>query len=179
MFRTGEYVIYSNKGVCKVEDVGTIGLSGVDHDRLYYTLSNVYEQGSVIYIPVNSDKIFMRTILNKSQALELIDKIPMVEELNESEERDIDGFYKKAVSSCDCKDLVRIIKSLYNKRLSKKAVGKKIATAEEKYFRHAEDFLYGELAVALHLEKSNVAEFITDRIHKIEDSSCNLSSAAL
>lgn len=179
MFKTGEYVIYANKGVCKVEDVGTISLSGVDHDQVYYTLSNVYESGSKIYIPANTDKIFMRSILDKEEALELIDKIPQVDMLSEQEEKDIDGIYKKALSDCNCKDLIRIIKSLYQKRVSRKADGKKVPSSDEKYFRHAEDFLYGELAVSLHLDKCNVSDFITSRIHEPENTNCNINNAMI
>ena len=38
MFEVGDYLIYGLNGVCRVEAVGTMEMSGMPKDRLYYTL---------------------------------------------------------------------------------------------------------------------------------------------
>ena len=46
MFEKGEYVVCGNKGVCVVEDVTTLNISGIDQERKYYILKPVYMAGS-------------------------------------------------------------------------------------------------------------------------------------
>ena len=36
MFEIGEYIVYGVKGVCRIEDITHIDISGADKDRLYY-----------------------------------------------------------------------------------------------------------------------------------------------
>jgi CarD family transcriptional regulator len=42
--------------------------------------------------------------------------------------------------------------------------GKKVAAVDERYFRQAEDLLYGELAYVLQMKKEEMAAFIGDRM---------------
>lgn len=75
MYQKGEYIIYGNTGVCRVEDVAVPDNIPIkEKGALYYKLSPVYGAGS-IYIPVDTE-VFMRPVLTKAQANELIDKIP-------------------------------------------------------------------------------------------------------
>ena len=74
MYQKGEYIIYGNTGVCRVEDVAVPDNIPIkEKGALYYKLSPVYGAGS-IYIPVDTE-VFMRPVLTKAQANELIDKM--------------------------------------------------------------------------------------------------------
>ena len=73
MFKVGEYVVYGMNGVCRVEEVGPMSLSGVDNDRLYYTLLPLYTKGSRVYTPVDNEKVVMRRVITKAEACALID----------------------------------------------------------------------------------------------------------
>ena len=39
MFEIGEFIVYGHKGICKVEDITYLDMSGADKDRLYYVLN--------------------------------------------------------------------------------------------------------------------------------------------
>ena len=41
MFEVGDYIICGNNGVCRVENIGPMKISGMKKDRIYYTLSPV------------------------------------------------------------------------------------------------------------------------------------------
>ena len=41
MFEIGEYIVYGVKGVCRIEDITHIDISGADKDRLYYVLARL------------------------------------------------------------------------------------------------------------------------------------------
>ncbi len=76
MFKVSDYVIYQNKGVCQVEKIGTLDVSGIDSKRLYYTLSYVFSSGGMVYTAVDNKKVVMRRILKKEEVPELIKEIP-------------------------------------------------------------------------------------------------------
>ena len=54
MFEKGDYVIYGNNGICRVQDITTLSISGIDKNRKYYLLKPVYASGSTVYTPVET-----------------------------------------------------------------------------------------------------------------------------
>ena len=62
MFGIGEFVVCGSKGVCSVENITTLNISGVDKDRKYYILRPLYMSGSTVYVPVDSLKESMRPV---------------------------------------------------------------------------------------------------------------------
>lgn len=67
-----------------------------------------------------------------------------------------------------CEDYIRIIKTLYLRKQDRLAKGQKIIGLDERYLKQAEDLLYGELAVALGIEKQGVQAYITEEIEKLK-----------
>ena len=72
MYEIGQLIVYGNEGVCRVEEIGTPKISGVDKHRDYYTLAPIYREGKV-FTPVDS-KVFMRPVITREEALALIRK---------------------------------------------------------------------------------------------------------
>ena len=161
MFEVGDYIVYGNQGVCRVEGIGPMHMGGIKTDRLYYTLLPVYISGSTVYTPVDNTKVILRQIISKEEAMQLLEEIPQLEQIDVTDEKGREQIYKDALASCDCKELVRIIKTLYLRRQSRLEDGKKVTALDERYFRMAEDALYGELAIALGLARNGVEEYIT------------------
>lgn len=67
-----------------------------------------------------------------------------------------------------CKECIRIIKTLYKKRQTRVAEGKKITSGDERYLHLAQEYLYGELAIPLEMEKNEVEAFISARVEILE-----------
>ncbi len=164
MFKIGDYVVYGNVGVCRVENVGpvAIGMKGKD----YYTLVPVYERNSRLYTAVDSEKVVIRPVLTKEETDALIDEMADIETLWISDEKKREEIYKEAMHTCDCKEWVRMIKTLYLRKLDRISRGKKATSSDEKYLHLAQDNLYGELAFSLKMPKEQVEEFITSRIRE-------------
>jgi CarD family transcriptional regulator len=167
MFVVGDYIVYGNKGVCKVINVGVINSVGLPKDKLYYTLEPVYTAGSKIFTPVDNDKVKMRPVMNKEEALGLIDDIDNIDALWILDEKRREMEYKEAVGKCDCRELVRIIKAIYLRKQSRLAEGKKVTSGDEKYFKIAEEDLYGELAIPLQMEKNQVKDFVIEKVKQL------------
>ncbi len=165
MFEVGEYVIYGNNGVCVVESISHMDLSGKNDEKLYYTLVPVYSNGSRIYTPVDNNKVVMRSIISRKEAINLIQEMPNIEALPVANEKVIEESYKQVIKNCNCKELVRMIKSLHIRKEVRKANGKKATSTDEKYLRLAESRLYGELAIPLEIEKEKVEMYILDELN--------------
>lgn len=61
---------------------------------------------------------------------------------------------------------IRILKTIYLCKQKRLEAGRKVTAVDAKYFRIAEDNLYGELAVALNIPKTEVETYITGEIDK-------------
>ncbi len=168
MFEKGEYVVYGNTGVCKIEDITTLDMKGVSESRLYYILIPRHQKESKIFTPVDSEKTVMRAVLTKAEADALINAIPDIEELWVGDDKQREEKYKETIRSGECRDWIRVIKTLYVRKQRRIAQGKKTTVMDEKYLRMAEDNLYSELSVSLAIPKEQMQEYITDRILEMD-----------
>lgn len=171
MFQKGELVIYGSEGVCEVVDISVMDLFNDSREREYYTLAPLYRQGK-IYTPVDTT-VFMRPIITKKEALMLIARIPEIHgEVYENRNiRILSEHYQESLQSHDCTSLVKTIKAIYKKRELMTDRGKKLGQVDEKFFKKAEDLLYGEFAAALDIPKTEVGAFIRKSVENPEETS--------
>ena len=163
MFEVGELIVFGNNGVCRVEKIGKPELTGVADGVDYYTLSPYYHESSKLFTPCNNDRIVMRPILTKSEAKKLVKEISTIKPLKITDERKREECYKEVMKSCDCRQFVSIIKTINKRKKERLAEGKKSTANDEKYFHLAEEKLFGELAIALEIEKDEVKDFIENQ----------------
>ena len=160
MYHIGDFIVYGSNGTCKITDIGyPEGLQDGEKKR-YYTLNPLYTT-EVIYAPVDT-QVFMRPILTRQEALDLITQIPEIDEVA-TDTRDrklVMNRYQASIRSHDCKELVQLIKTVYQKNQS--AIERKRAPGQvDQYFlKRAEDLLYGEFAVSLGIARDEVQPYI-------------------
>ena len=164
MFQKNDYVIYGSNGVCMVKDIGPLDIPGVPAERIYYTLVPRYTKDSQIFTPVDSTKAVMRPLICREDVMQLIEELPDLEPLWVKDEKQRETQYKETLRKCDCRELIRIIKTIYFRMQNRIAEGKKITASDEKYFHLAEERLYGEFAIILGIEKDQVKDFITEKV---------------
>ncbi len=165
MYQVGEYVVVGNKGVCIVDNITTLDISGVDREREYYILKPVYVPGSTVYVPVDSADS-MRRVLTKDEVTHLIHEIPQIPLIETVNDKLLEQEYKGCMKNNSCKEWVRIIKTVYLRKQKRQELGRKVTAVDAKYFRIAEDNLYGELAVVLDIPKNEVESYITSEVDK-------------
>ena len=164
MFKIGDYVICSNKGVCVVENITTLNISGVDKEREYYILKPLYVGGSTVYVPVDSPRESMRKVLKKEEAEKLIEAIPQIPNLVITNDKLTEQTYKECIKANDCEELVKILKTTSQRKQKRLEEGQKETALDAKYSHMAEDNLYGELAVALEINRQDVESYIMEAI---------------
>lgn len=164
MFEKGELIIYGNKGICAVSDITTLDMAGAAKDRLYYILMPQNQKDSKIFVPVDSNKTIMRKLISKEEAKQLIESIPEIQEIWVENDKLREEKYKECMRTCECKEWVRIIRTLYVRKQQRIAEGKKVTATDERYFRMAEESLYSELSIALDIPKSEMEKYIAEHI---------------
>ena len=160
MYQPGELVIYGRTGVCRVERVDR--RDGQD----FYALTPLY-QNCDIYAPVNG-KVFMRPIVSRKEADELIDNIPAYTSAacEGLPLRELTEHYQAAIATHDCKDLFELTMSIYTKKKTAEREKRKFGAVDERFMKEGEALLFGELAAALDIPVEEVKEYISQRLSK-------------
>ena len=164
LFEVGDKIVYGEHGVCTVEKVAPLDMSGVSKTKLYYHLSPLIGTGT-FFAPVDSDA-FMRPVMSRSQAEALIDAMPGIEPAicNDNRFNHVDAFYKELFRMHSCEALVSIVKGLTARMDERKSK----SSRAEATMKRAKDMLHGELAVALDMELSEVEPYIISRVGRVE-----------
>lgn len=164
MFKTGDYVAHYKQGICEVVAIGKLDMSCSDRNKDYYTLKPLYDVGGTLYTPVDNERHQIREVITKEEAEELIEEMPQIDTLWVPDEKKRESLYKEALLKNQCRDWISIIKTSYLRKMKRLASGKKTINVDERYMNIAENFLYGELATALGMEKAEVKKYILSQI---------------
>lgn len=164
MFQVDDLIIYGSEGVCRVEAIGQPDSFDGLQEKDYYTLNPLYKHGKV-YIPVDST-VFMRRIMSRQEVMDLIDRIPEIDDtiIENRNIRMLSDEYQNALKTHDCEEMIRVIKSIENKRGVMAEKGKKLGQVDEKFLKKASELLYGEFAAVLEISKEEVSEFLRSKI---------------
>lgn len=164
MFEVGEYVVHGRNGVCKIEDITHIDISGADKESLYYVLVPMKSRQSKIFYPVDNNRVIMRGVITKNEADDLINHMEKIEPLWIDNDKIRENKYKEAIGSCDCVELIRIIKTLHIRNNERIEQGKKITYVDDKYLKEAKDNLNDEFSIALDIDRNEVEDYIINHI---------------
>ena len=160
MFSVGDKIIYGENGVCTVEKVAPLAMSGASQDKLYYHLSPLVGSGTY-FTPVDSGA-FMRPVMSREEAEALIAAMPGIAPAicNDNRFNHVDAFYKELFRTHSCEALVAIVKGLRSRMSERKTR----SSRAEATMRRAKDILHGELSVALGIDLQDVESYIKQRI---------------
>jgi len=169
MFQANDYVIYGTSDVCRIVDIRKEQFAGCESDK-YYVLKPVYTGNSTIYAPVDKSDEKMRRILTAGEVYKLIGEMPDEKDTwiddDQLRKEKFNGIIKKG----DRSDLVKLIKTLHNKRKELLENGRKFHITDEAVMKEAEKLLYHEFALILDIKPEDVAPFVLgeiDRLSKI------------
>ena len=133
-------------------------------DRDYYELAPINDVSLKIVVPIDNPNL--KDIMTKEEAEILIDKIPNIP-LITSDSKLIENEYKLLIATDSYEDLIRIIKTTYLRNQNRLNHHKKIGDKDNYYFEKAEEYLYGEMAVALNMSIPEVKDYIRGRVGNI------------
>ena len=165
MYKAGSSVVYKNNGVCVVEDIRREKFGNLERQD-YYVLKLLYENGSVVYVPVEKEEAEnrMRDPISADEAKKLLENIPSVEPEWVYDDKLRSVRFRDALEAGDPAELVGIIKSLYKKSGELSELGRKLRASDEIVMKKAESNLCGEIAFALGITPSEAMKLITEKI---------------
>ncbi|MGN1157733.1 MAG: CarD family transcriptional regulator [Agathobacter sp.] len=163
MFQIGNYVINTNNGICRIQDIVTMNTSGTAKE--YYLLVPVEEPSAKVYIPVDMATNRIRPVITKEEAWNIIKGIPSIGSVWIENEKEREKIYKEALASREPARLISITKTLYLRKKERTNAGKKNTAVDERYFKLAENQLFAELAFALDEPKDNIFSIIEEQFH--------------
>lgn len=166
MFAAGDYIVYGSAGICQVMGVTTMDVDGFPRDRLYYVLRPDGQRDGKIFAPVDNKKTVMRKVMTKTDAESLITEIPKIETLDIADDKLREEKYKECLRSCESREMIRIIKTIYLRKKERFAKGKKVTATDERYLKQAEEKLYSELSMLLGVPQDRMETYIAAKIKK-------------
>ena len=158
MYNVNDYLVYKND-VCKVKEIKKAYIKDID----YYFLCPKEDESLIIKVPVSNKEI--RNIISKEEALNLIDKIKNIPELDIND-KNLENQYKDLMNNHNLEDIIKVIKTTYLRNKKREDEGKKIGEKDNLYFVKAENRLYDELSISLNMTSKEVKNFIIQKFEK-------------
>ena len=150
MFEIGDKVVYGVVGVCEVENIDTPPIKGISGD--YYFLQPVFDSKGIIYSPVDSNKVMIRSIMTVKECDKLKERARNCKKDGELSEKVTPMQYDEHMKSQDALKLMHVIKNERAKDL------RKMKSADSRMLLAARKLLYGEFAAAYNQAFDEVAE---------------------
>ena len=165
MFAKDEYVFHESGGVCRIADIQVAPLDNMPADRSYYIVQPLHDPNSVIYVPVDSDRIFLRRLLTKAEAQELLSQIPQIAVIEAENAKALRGKYIDAMHTHSPIEWVRVIKTIYQRAQAARA--QRLSETERSFSESAKRHLHTELSLALELPLQEIEQYITTYVQQL------------
>ena len=164
MFEVGDYVVYGYNGVCKVVDFTKMSSPGAREEKEYYVLEPASHKTGRVFVPIGGNKVTLRRVMTKEEALELLSEMKDIEPLVIESDKHREEEYKKVMISCDYRQWVRIIKTLYLRMKERQEKGLSVTAMDNRYWKAAEGYLHYELALALDKDVDEIQDYIGEYV---------------
>ena len=156
-------IMYGKTGVCKVVDITNEKFINGEK-RKYYILSPIYNNDTVIKIPLDNDKVPMRKVISKGDMTALINDIPNMEILWIDDEKKRIAQFETMLKSGQCEELIKLIKSIKFSKKYARSIGKKLEQPDRDIMKEAERLLTEEFAIILNVYPNEASSYILSKI---------------
>ncbi len=150
MYKIGDVVVYKRR-VCEIKDIC----------EEKYKMIPITDNSLIIRVPISSEEI--KDVLTYEEVEQLLKNIPNIEPLD-CHDKNLEQEYRKLLNSDSHEGLIQIIKTAYLRNQRRIENGKRVGEIDENYFEKAEEILYSELAVSLHMQIGEVREYVIQRL---------------
>ena len=166
MYSVNEKIHYGGSGVCVVQEIASMRF-GRTRER-YYVLKPVYQNTSLIYVPVENEQLVakMRPVISREEVDRLIDGMAEIPTAWEEDPQVRKASFDALLRSNECRSLIVIIKTLNAHKERRQADGKNLHVADETYLREAQRLLYDEFAGALNIQPAQVHDYIRRKLEQ-------------
>jgi len=168
VFKKGDTVVYGSNGTCIIEGTEKKKIGKEVYE--YFCLKPVLQDNNLIYVPVKNKSLMskIKKTLGFNELCELISGSGDIEPnwiADETQRRDT---YKNILSSGDRKGIIGLTKALYNEKIRRKEIGKKLRSNDEILLKRAVNYLLSEFSTAVEVDYYQVIPLIMNEISPSE-----------
>jgi CarD family transcriptional regulator len=160
-YNPGDAVLYSGS-VCTITGTEIREIGGMQ--VAYYVLQPEQDERTLIFLPVDNPntQAKLKPILDKEQARDILDAMATVETNWITDEAERRAHFRKIIEAGDRTELVRLIKSIRQKKAETGSKKRKTRTADEHSLQAAEKILYDEISSVLGITPQEVEQVLAD-----------------
>lgn len=165
MFKIGDKIIDKNGKIFEIESISEKDFGG--GTSKYFILKPVFaydfNQGYRCFVPIDKADSILRPVMNKDEALELIDSLSSLESYPEVNPRERKVYFQTVISSGSRKDICRVIKTLTKYKEARKKNNKPLSDFDHRLLTNLLSLFNDEVSLALGIPIESVNGFIRDR----------------
>lgn len=154
MYSVGDLIMYSSHGICEIDDITEKSFS--NQTKTYYVMHPINNAQLVINVPIHSDKLNLKDIVNKATAQKIIDsfKHPGVDWIEKNNHRI--HIYSEAIKHGDRYEIAKIVNTLMVKQYELDLLDKKLSSQDMKLLSSIQNILFSELALSLETTSDDI-----------------------
>ena len=160
MFQVGDMVCYGTTGACQItsHEARRYG----DRMENCFVLKPVFDKSMTICVPESNPLLVarMHPVMTREEILALIRELPKEDVHCDPDPDARKQYYNETLKNGDHRELLRMVKAIYNFKKARHAMGKRLSGFDENAMREAENMLYTEFALVLDIQPKEVVPFI-------------------
>lgn len=160
MFNVGELVVYSDHGVCKIDDISDKTYGG--KTRKYYVLHPIENTNLKINAPVDNKNVLILKMLDAIEAEEIMQSFsgPGIEWIEDVKLRNKE--YNRLIQTGNRKEISDVLNALMRKKHETALDKKHLAEQDRKLLNKTKQILFEELAIALNTKTQEIEKRVED-----------------
>lgn len=166
----GDYVRYASSGVCLIEDIRQETRPGSREQKEFYILKPVANHGGTIFIPADSPVLFekMQAVPSAEEVSQILLSVKEQETEWVDDRKVRSANFQAVLKQCELKELIEMVRCLYQRRKDIAARGKKLSSSDETLLRRAESILENELSFVLQIPEKQVGAYLREALEIVE-----------
>jgi CarD family transcriptional regulator len=164
MFNKGDFIIYSGRGICRIDDICEKQQQGIM--KSYYILHPVEDYKLKISISTDNDSVKMMELISEEEAEVILDsfKLPGIDWIDGDNERI--EIYSDIVKTGNRKEIARIVNTLMKKKIEAEISGSRFIEKDKKLLAKIQNIFFAELAYSLNTTYEEINEKINSYINE-------------
>lgn len=162
-YKVGDFVVHGRE-VGKITEI----LKDFREMGDCYRIQSLNDNTLFVTTPIKTQDTAIRAVIGKKEAEQLIEDMQSIDTI-EVEQRNAEAVYNGLIKSGDHHDMVRLIKTSYEKCEDKKSKGLQRNEKDKMFLRLGERLLYSELAIALDRTFDETKAHVLERVQETEN----------
>lgn len=163
MYKTGDVIVYSAHGLCRIEDITERTIQDVT--RMYYVMHPLTNPELTISCPVDSDKVLMLDSMDEELAVTILHSFrkPGVSWVEDYRQRS--AKYKENVKTGDRMIIAQTANTLMRREIGQDSRKKSLYETDRRLLDDIRNVLFHELALSLNTSYEDIEKRVKDMIY--------------